>query len=212
MKAKTLTVAVGMVLVANMGFVNADADMESARAVKKGMTWGKYFHDSLNGIDRVGCHAGGVSCDPYQGDTSCKKKLPILCIKNDGSPRPNYDVPPTGGAMPDPYYSGWVEGHIALTLPVKGKKLRTVTIADATCAAAFGEGYRMAEFHDGKWVKDMDLWSFYGSTINSNTESPWPSSGLRTGGWRFYAYGNIDDQEGLRFWVRINDQPANCWD
>jgi YVTN family beta-propeller protein len=30
------------------------------------------------------------------------------------------------------------------------------------------------------------------------------------GGWGFRAYGNIPDG-GSRFWVRISDQPANCW-
>jgi hypothetical protein len=29
------------------------------------------------------------------------------------------------------------------------------------------------------------------------------------GGWGFRGYGNILD--GSRFWVRISDQPANCW-
>lgn len=30
------------------------------------------------------------------------------------------------------------------------------------------------------------------------------------GGWNFWAFGNIDGS--TRFWVRIDDQPANCWD
>ena len=29
------------------------------------------------------------------------------------------------------------------------------------------------------------------------------------GGWNFWAFGNIPDNS--RFWVAINDQPANCW-
>lgn len=31
----------------------------------------------------------------------------------------------------------------------------------------------------------------------------------RVGGWGFRAYGNV--RTDTRFWVRINDQPANCW-
>ncbi|WNG17216.1 flagellar hook-length control protein [Cystobacter fuscus] len=29
------------------------------------------------------------------------------------------------------------------------------------------------------------------------------------GGWNWYAYGNVRDD--MRFWVHINNQPANCW-
>lgn len=32
----------------------------------------------------------------------------------------------------------------------------------------------------------------------------------RIGGWGFRAYGNVENEQ--HFWVRINDQPANCWD
>jgi hypothetical protein len=31
----------------------------------------------------------------------------------------------------------------------------------------------------------------------------------RIGGWGFRAYGNVREDQG--FWVKINDQPANCW-
>jgi hypothetical protein len=31
----------------------------------------------------------------------------------------------------------------------------------------------------------------------------------RIGGWGFRAYGNV--RNDLHFWVKINDQPANCW-
>lgn len=31
----------------------------------------------------------------------------------------------------------------------------------------------------------------------------------RIGGWGFRAYGNIRNDQ--RFWVKINGQPANCW-
>lgn len=29
------------------------------------------------------------------------------------------------------------------------------------------------------------------------------------GGWNWYAYGNV--RADTRFWVHVNDQPANCW-
>lgn len=31
------------------------------------------------------------------------------------------------------------------------------------------------------------------------------------GGWGYRGYGQLDTQ-GQRLWIRINDQPANCWD
>lgn len=29
------------------------------------------------------------------------------------------------------------------------------------------------------------------------------------GGWNWYAFGSV--RTDMRYWVRINDQPANCW-
>jgi hypothetical protein len=186
--------------------LGSDKDGELTSGLKavclnNGTTWGKYFHDSVNGIDRVGCHAGSFSCNLYQGDTSCNTELPVLCLKQDGSPRPNYaGIPPTDGAMPKEY-NGWAGGHISLTLPMKGTRLTSLNVANATCATAFGNGYRMAEFHDGKYVSGMDL--KYGAT--------WPpASQLQSGAWNFYAYGNVSDAS--RFWIRVNDLTTNCWD
>jgi hypothetical protein len=100
------------------------------------------------------------------------------------------------------YYQGWAGGRIALTPPTMGTELRSLAAADALCEAALGDGYRMAEFHDGKYVEGMGADSFH--------DEDWPRAGeLSSGGWAFHAYGNIP--EGTRFWVRINDQPANCW-
>ena len=65
--------------------------------------------------------------------------------------------------------------------------------ADALCAAQFGSGWRLAEFHDP--VRE-------GS--GENGEPP------RHGGWNFYAAGALDTS--TRYWVANNDQAANCWD
>jgi len=29
------------------------------------------------------------------------------------------------------------------------------------------------------------------------------------GGWDWYVYGKV--RSDMHFWVRINDQPGNCW-
>lgn len=189
----------------------------------KGMTWGKYHHDATLGIDRVGCFGlplaptktGG--CEPYIGDTNCKAQLPVLCINVDKSPRPNYAIVPSGGVMPDEFYNGWAGGHIATTLPTLGTDLTIIpiqgpipgvtTTGDQICEKSFGSGWRMAEHHDGQYILGMSQTAFYGNSTNS--PSPWPTSGLSTGGWTVYAWGNVLDTQ--RYWVKIDDQPANCW-
>jgi hypothetical protein len=158
----------------------------------KGLTWSRAADPPL-AIEGVGCEG----CNPTQGDTSCSASLPILCIKPEGEPRPNYDVTGNG-----PYYRGWAGGHMRLTAPVQGTSLTSLSAANANCVSAFGPGYRMAEFHDGKYVNGMDLNAYYGNT--------WPSSGLKNGGWSFYGYGDISDS--TRFWTYVNDQHAHCWD
>ncbi len=145
---------------------------------KMGMTWRKTDHDSQRGQDMVGCN---TSCDAYVGDTLCTERRPILCIRKDGSE--------SNGYVPDFYY-GWAAGNIGLTPPVAGTDLTSLDAANAHCVETFGEGWEMAEFHDGG------------------------------GGWAWRAYGNLDDRynvsvvpydENRRFWVHIDDQPANCW-
>jgi hypothetical protein len=192
----------------------------------KGMTWGKSSHDNNLGIDLVGCYGsplptGQTSCNAYTGDTSCATKLPVLCIKKDNSPRPNYAVPlPSLGVKEAAYYKGWAGGHLATTLPTVGSSIAPPLLTngqintspytgDNICKTTFGDGWKMAEHHDGKYVSGMGLNYIYGNT-SWNSVSPWPASGLLSGGWSFYAYGNV--RNDMRYWVRINDQPANCWD
>jgi hypothetical protein len=69
---------------------------------------------------------------------------------------------------------------------VRGDAFARRSDADAYCAAAFGQGWRVAEHHDGA------------------------TSDGSHGGWGFVASGRIHDAS--RFWVAINDISANCWD
>lgn len=50
----------------------------------------------------------------------------------------------------------------------------------------------------------------FGNRLYWHSDSPWQEQASQAGGWAFWAYGNVRDD--TRFWVRINDQPANCWD
>ncbi len=187
--------------------VTADCEVTASftpHTSRNGMTWGVNRYN-LN-LDLTFVHCYGQQgpnrgpCNPYQGDTSCSVLLPVLCVKKDGSARPPYEPPPAAGSMNREYYTGWVEGSIALTVPAQGNIFDTLNDVNAYCEAQLGQGYRAAEFHDGRWVYGMDENNFYGNT--------WPQS-TRSGGWGFYAPGQLSNAS--RFWVDINDQNANCW-
>lgn len=97
--------------------------------------------------------------------------------------KPSVPFPlPIGVNNSDLYYQ-WSGGVVATTQPVAGNTFANNTAADSYCVAQFGPGWRVAEFHDG-W------------------------------GWNFQAYGGTVSAPAVpstRFWVYINDQPANCW-
>lgn len=96
------------------------------------------------------------------------------------------NAPVPAGISPD-FYNGWAKGSVALSSFVTGSTLTSRAAADSLCASQFGPSWRMAEFHDG----------FYGQNL------------AYSGGWSYWAYGTIPI--GQRFWVAINDQPANPW-
>ncbi|MBO0654391.1 hypothetical protein J1792_16880 [Streptomyces triculaminicus] len=141
----------------------------------KAMTW-TLLADGPAGTVQVG---GGALSNPYQGDTATTTALPVLCLKIDGRPAP-------AGITPD-FYAGWARGAVAATRPIRGTRLADRAVADGVCANTFGAGWRMAEFHDGR----------YGPNLESS------------GGWSYWAYGDVP--AGTRFWTAINDQPANPW-
>jgi len=84
-------------------------------------------------------------------------------------------------------YNGWLRGAVQATQPVQGYTLSSLAKANALCAETFGSGWRFAEFHDGR----------YGPTFSTSS------------GWSFWGAGQLT--LGSRFWVSINDQPANPW-
>ncbi len=147
---------------------------------KKGMTW---FHSTSNatyGTITVGCGpAGPDRCDPAHGDTLCTQQLPVLCIYK---PKPAFPLPV--GLMVPNDYNRWSGGVVATTQPVAGNTFANSAAVTAYCKATFGDGWRVAEFHDGLY------WNFqaYGGSVSAPTV---PST---------------------RFWVHINDQKdGNCW-
>lgn len=118
------------------------AKQESISSLKKGFTFIKVAHYPEFGIDFMSCgyenSPNGGKCDPYQGDTLCTERRPLLCTKQDDTPRPPYYVYGSGAAMLPYYYFGWNRGHIATTTPVQGSQFATVADADRFCADSFG--------------------------------------------------------------------------
>jgi hypothetical protein len=109
---------------------------------QKGMTWIQGASNNQTGTITVGCGSTGPNpCDAYNGDTVCTTALPLLCIYK---PTPPFPVPP--GVTSSVPYNEWSGGVVATTAPVPGPS--TLTAANSLCAA-FGPGWRVAEFHDG---------------------------------------------------------------
>jgi hypothetical protein len=154
--------------VVNSTPVNSDA-------THAGMSW-KVLEQRSNALVLLGVDS---QTNPYKGDTPARSSLPVLCLNVNKSTVP-------AGIKPD-FYNGWARGTVALTPSVPGTQLDSRAAADSLCAYNFGDGWRMAEFHDGR----------FGANLS------------QIGGWHFWASGTIPI--GTRFWVAINDQPANPW-
>jgi hypothetical protein len=161
---------------------------QPAAAIKKGMTWGVYPHDPVTGAANVSCQGAPASpnpnqgaCDPYTGDTPGTKRLPVLCFNKLGMPNPVSNVSPPSDAG---YWSGGVIATTPAVSPIAmGWLNQPRALVDAYCAAQFGPGWQVAEFHMGQ-----------------------------NKGWKFGAYGNVGKPGKERFWVHINDQPnGNVW-
>jgi hypothetical protein len=154
-------------------------------AVHSGMTWGMLGYSNTYQISDVACNTSYANCNPYTGDTSCRASLPVLCVKPTGAANPGFTPNPSS------FYDGWVGGSLGLTTPQLGTSLTAQSVADNVCSAQYGPGWRMAEFHDGGGG-----WGYRGFDF-LDSRYPWAAT---------------PSPNPPRFWVRISDQPANCWD
>ncbi|WP_424889115.1 hypothetical protein [Streptomyces sp. XH2] len=177
MRSVKTVLALGVAALAAAGGLAtpAAAAAPAADSGGKAMTW-TFMADGPGGTVQVG---GGPLSNPYQGDTATTTALPVLCLRIDGRPAP-------AGITPG-FYAGWARGAVAATNPIRGTRLTSRAAGDGVCANTFGTGWRMAEFHDGRYGPDLES----------------------SGGWSFWAYGDVP--AGTRFWTAINDQPANPW-
>ncbi|MCP2163952.1 discoidin domain-containing protein [Goodfellowiella coeruleoviolacea] len=146
----------------------------AATATRTGMSWAVLGQQG--GYVHVGADA---RTNAYTGDTSVDQYLHALCLLVDGQAAP-------GGIAFD-QNNGWARGRVRVTAPVRGDALTSQQQGDALCATSFGAGWRLAEFHDGRYGQNFSV----------------------PGGWSFWAAGQLTP--GTRFWVAINDQPANPW-
>lgn len=88
---------------------------------------------------------GGLRCDPITGDTPCEERRPLLCYRERNSAAPMALHPFQAEGLP----RSWTGGDLAATEPVRASRFRTIGEADGFCAARFGPGWRVAEWHDG---------------------------------------------------------------
>lgn len=193
---------------------------------------------------------GPQMCDAYRGETACTEERYILCVAEPNNPyfqrlppyndpnstnpatpyfpnliippykRPRYKIHHAAHAMPKKFYAGWVNQPIKLTrYKYAGNALTSAAVGNQLC----GNGWRMAEFHDGRWMAGMDY------NVPSTYGNGWNPQATKSGGWSFHAplapnrnmgtdehpanAGNNADTKFInnRYWVRSNTTAANCW-
>lgn len=162
----------------------------ATKTSKRAMTWTLYKTSGNSAL-----FARDEVTNAYQGDTLISERRSLLCV----SQAANLEKPKNlitgestspGGAS----VLTWSRRQAFAIPDVLGSSLTSEAVADGKCAAAgkviYGHSrWRMAEHHDGT--------------------GPNP-------GWSFWAktYGGVqgmDRVRTVRYWVKINDQPANPW-
>jgi hypothetical protein len=132
----------------------------------KAMTWRQL--ESKDGIVLVGGDSSSSNptdgtTNAYSGDANITQSLPMLCLSVDNSAQPT--------SITTSSYGGWARGTVKLTSPVAGNTLTSKAVADQTCAAQFGTGWRMAEFHDGFHNGSATGWAFYAKEPTPTTDN-----------------------------------------
>lgn len=184
----------------------SNVDQFSLKPIKKGLTYQATLWPSYksNWAGRFSCN----NCNPFEGDQTCDKNLPLVCITSHKSlQRPLYPIAVeyTPFAVIDGgFYEGWTGGVIQVTVPVRGYDLIDYATGNNICKGYFGEKARWAKFNDGFYLPYMNqrpisAWGFW----------DWNSSKLKSGGWNFWGYFNHHYRG--RAWVYVDGQPnGNC--
>jgi hypothetical protein len=145
-----------------------------------------------------------LGTNPYVGDTLITERRSLLCVSKEAKyPQPKdlktgERVTP-GGSTRD----SWSNRRIVVVPNVLGSDLTSDRVANRKCSMA-GQltlndpNFRMAEFHDG--TKSNPGWAFWteGYSIQDGLDAQ-PQN------------PQIKGSSVARYWVCINDQPANPW-
>lgn len=128
----------------------ATPSADSPRQIGRGLSFAladgaalppRVAHLACHGDPAPTDHPHRGSCNPYEGDTSCRTVLPVACYRSTGAV-----APPN---LEQDFYKGWTHGQLGATKPIMGAILKSEPDASARCEAELGTGWRMAEFHDG---------------------------------------------------------------
>jgi hypothetical protein len=123
---------------------------DSSRGIGRGLSFALADASSVPArVAHLACHGEPApldhphrgSCNPYEGDTSCRTVLPIACYRSSGAAAPP--------SLEQDFYKGWTHGQLGATQPIMGAIFKSEAEASARCEAELGAGWRMAEFHDG---------------------------------------------------------------
>jgi hypothetical protein len=163
-----------------------------SQSSKKAMTWRVLNTATIDG-KKYALFGSDNLTNPYQGDTGLNEVRSLLCIQKNNLPAPlglPTSTTTNGGAL----RGSWSGGKVVIVPDVQASTLTSRGLADEKCRLqgrqVTGEGaFRMAEFHDGDQRAGWAGWDFWAEV--SSIE------GL--------------DNRNIRYWVCINDQPANPW-
>lgn len=175
---------------------------------KRGLTFAMNKRDKSTGTSYFSClgnpntdlPGSPTTCGYNYGDTYCFRARPIACINKVGIPRPSYTF--TGSADSN----GWTEAIVQVTPPVAGCAFKYKKDADYYCEKLFGCGYKVADFHDGRYINGMN-------GVNYSNFS-WNPSITMKGFYGFWAFFINMPNVSQRYWVTHNDlwgANPHCW-
>ncbi len=140
---------------------------------------GNIVHVGCDGYPRRNTTDNNGKCKVWTGDTPCTECLPIVCLKPENLPRPNYGVSCHGYSIPHgAYYCSWSGGHVGLTRPVQGKD-KGASEDEKNCdniPEAKGALHHFAlgaPIHPGRRTKLIQAQSFISAKAQSITKSNW---------------------------------------
>ena len=162
-------------------------DLQPVKREVQGMTWGVAADAAPAGTVVVACEGqppradGGTRCDTYRGDTSCDAVLPLLCLR---------------------------AADIADPLSTPGRR-RTETEANREFYAGWSKAdVATSTPRSGRALTSPDTAD---AICVADLGPGWRMAEFHDGGGGWGLRGRGSVTVPTRLWVRISDQPANCW-